>query len=116
MASYGWSLAGRKAVLNANGTINTGRSLPGQSAGHGPRRCLGGEFGRLDTMVALSMLVARFRGIELAVDPGELWQRSEFFLRRVDAFLVVLGNYNETNRGNNGAADGEFPGRPAMSG
>ncbi|MBU7598935.1 cytochrome P450 [Streptomyces sp. P38-E01] len=46
--------------------------------GHGIHYCLGAPLARLEARIALQQLFARFPGLELASDPGELERRPSF--------------------------------------
>ncbi|MGW5376642.1 cytochrome P450 family protein [Nocardia sp. NPDC003999] len=58
---------------------------------HGSHRCMGAELGRLETVVGLGRLLARFPAIALAVAPEEARWRPGMFMRRLDSLPVVLG-------------------------
>jgi len=58
---------------------------------HGSHRCLGAELGRLETVIALHKLLARFSDIRLAGAPEDVQWRPGMFMRRLDSLPVILG-------------------------
>lgn len=61
------------------------------SFSYGPHNCLGAGLGRLEVKVALRMLLDRFPGMRLAIEPDELVWRPGMYIRRLDNLPVMLG-------------------------
>ncbi|MFC5187562.1 cytochrome P450 family protein [Actinomadura harenae] len=59
--------------------------------GYGVHHCLGAPLARLEAAIALPALFARFPGLSLAVDPGELRPLASFISHGHQALPVVLG-------------------------
>ncbi|TWP50853.1 cytochrome P450 [Lentzea tibetensis] len=57
---------------------------------HGNHRCLGAELGRMQTTVALDVLLDTFPSIELAVAAEDVRWRPGMFMRRLDTLPVKL--------------------------
>ncbi len=57
----------------------------------GPHFCLGANLARMETRVAISNLITRFPGLQLAVDPSDLQVHPLPFWRRLKQLPVVLG-------------------------
>lgn len=60
------------------------------SFSHGPHNCLGAGLGRLEVKVALRMLLGRFPGMRLAIEPDDLVWRPGMYIRRLDNLPVIL--------------------------
>jgi cytochrome P450 len=58
--------------------------------GHGVHYCLGAPLARLECQIALTALLRRFGGLELAVPPEELTWRHDLVLRGLSALPVRL--------------------------
>jgi cytochrome P450 len=58
--------------------------------GHGVHYCLGAPLARLECRIALTALLRRFGGLELAVPPEELTWRHDLVLRGLSAVPVRL--------------------------
>lgn len=56
--------------------------------GHGIHHCLGAPLARLEGQIVISRLVARFPGLRLAVDEGELRWRSSLMMRGLEELPV----------------------------
>jgi cytochrome P450 len=73
-------------------TFDIGRCPRGHLGfSHGNHRCLGAELGRLETVIGLDKLLARFSDIRLVVDPKDVQWRPGIFMRRLDRLPVILG-------------------------
>ncbi|MET8763606.1 cytochrome P450 [Lentzea sp. NPDC004782] len=57
---------------------------------HGIHRCLGAELGRMETVVGLGRLFARFPETALSTPPEDVRWRPGMFMRRLDSLPVVL--------------------------
>ncbi|MFJ8911108.1 cytochrome P450 [Amycolatopsis sp. NPDC102389] len=58
--------------------------------GHGAHRCLGATLGRLETEIALRMLITRFPRTRLMAAPEDLIWRPGSFMRRLDGLPAIL--------------------------
>ncbi|KZB86513.1 cytochrome P450 family protein [Amycolatopsis regifaucium] len=58
--------------------------------GHGAHRCLGAGLGRLETEIALRMLLTRFPRTRLMTAPEDLVWRPGSFMRRLDGLPAIL--------------------------
>jgi cytochrome P450 len=58
--------------------------------GHGIHRCLGAFLGKLEGEVALTGLLSRFSGFELATDEGALPWRNTIMLRGLESLPVSV--------------------------
>lgn len=63
---------------------------PHRSFGMGMHFCLGAMLSRLELKVALTALLAHFKDIELAVEPGDLRWHTHFHLRGLEELPVVV--------------------------
>ncbi|MHC5908438.1 cytochrome P450 [Streptomyces sp. S6] len=63
--------------------------VPHVTFGHGLHHCLGAQLARLELRVVLEVMVRRFPGLKLAVEPDQLTWRTERLVRGVAALPVT---------------------------